>query len=113
MKKFTKLDTWSSFHQRRCQPDTIERTAFIGPDALYEWRVMPFGAANAPSEFMSLMADLVFEHIEKGYCIVFIDDILIICRRNEDRERHVRAVVGTVGGAGFRLHGSKCSFGRA
>ena len=50
MKRFTKLDFWSGFHQHRCHPDTIEKTAFIGPDVFYEWLVMPFRAANAPSE---------------------------------------------------------------
>ena len=39
MKYFTKLDFWSGFHQHRCHPETIEKTAFIGPDALYEWLV--------------------------------------------------------------------------
>ena len=78
MKCFTKLDFWDGFLQHRCHLETIEKTAFIGPDALYKWLVMPFGVANAPSEFMRLMADLLFDHIDKGYCIVFIDDIL--CR---------------------------------
>ena len=73
---------------------------------------MPFGAANAPSEFMRLMADLLFEHVEKGYCIVFIDDMLVFSRNAEDHERHVRAVMDTIRKAGLRLHGSKCSFGR-
>ena len=111
MKRFTKLDFWSGFHQHRCHPDIIEKTAFIGPDALYEWLVMPFGAANAPSEFMRLMADLLLEHIDKGYCIVFIDDILIFSRNDEDHECHVRAVMDTIRKAGFRLHSSGCSFG--
>ena len=108
---FTKLDFWSGFHQHRCHPETIEKTAFIGPDALYEWLVMPFGAANAPSEFMRPMADLLFEHIDKGYCIVFIDDILVFSRTAEDHERHVWSVMDTIRKASFHLHGSKFSFG--
>ena len=112
MKRFTKLDFWSRFHQHHCHPDTIEKTAFIGPDTLYEWLVMPFGAANAPSEFMRLMLDLLVEHIEKGYYIVFIDNILIYSRTDEDHERHVKSVLDTIRKAGFRLHGSKCTFGR-
>lgn len=50
MRRFTKLDFLSDFHQHRCHPDTIQKTAFIGPDALYERPVISFGAANAPSE---------------------------------------------------------------
>ena len=74
---------------------------------------MPFGAPNAPSEFMRLMADVLFEHIDKGYCIVFIDDILVFSRNAEDYEQHVRAVMDTIRKAGFSLHGSNCSFGRS
>lgn len=57
---------------------------------------MPFGATNAPSEFMRLMADLLFEHIDKGCCIVFIDDILVFSRDDEDHERHGRAIMDTI-----------------
>lgn len=54
---------------------------------------MPFGVANAPSEFMRLMMDLLHEHIEKGYCIVFIDDKLIYSRTEADHGKDVRAVL--------------------
>ena len=56
---------------------------------------MPFGAANAPSEFMWLMADL-FELIGKGYYIVFIDDTLVFSRVAEDHGHHVHAVMDTI-----------------
>ena len=80
MDRFTKLDFWSDFHQHRCHRDTIEKTALISPDALYEWLVKPVGAANAPSKFMRLMADVLIEHTDKRYCMVFNDDILIYPR---------------------------------
>ena len=65
---------------------------------------MPFGAANAPNEFMRPMVNLLFEHIVKGYCIVFIADIMIYSRNDEDHEHHVRAVMDTIRKPGFRLH---------
>ena len=73
---------------------------------------MPFGAANAPSEFMRLMANLLVELIDDGYCIVFIDDILIYSGTNEDHERHVKSALDTSRKARFCLHSSKCSLGR-
>ena len=36
MRRFMKLDFWSGSHQHHCHRDTIEKTAFIGPGALYE-----------------------------------------------------------------------------
>ena len=73
---------------------------------------MPFGAANAPSEFMRLMVDLLFGHINKGYCNGSTNDIPIYSRNDEDHGHHVRAVVDPIRKTGFRLHGSKCLFGR-
>ena len=104
MKRFTKLELWSGFHQHRCHPDTIGKTASIGLDALCEWLVMPFGAENAPSEFVRPMADLLGVHIVKGYCIASIDDILVYSRNDEDHEHHV---MDTIRKAGFRLQCSK------
>jgi putative transposase len=74
---FFKLDFHSGYHQHCMHPDSIEMTAFIGPDGLYEWLLMPFGVANAPSEFMRLMTDLLRKHIDDGYYIVFLEDIMI------------------------------------
>ena len=34
MNYFTKLDFWSGFHQHYYHTETIEKTTFIGPDAL-------------------------------------------------------------------------------
>ncbi|CAZ79675.1 unnamed protein product [Tuber melanosporum] len=36
VKVFSKLDFWSGFHQHRMASQDIEKTAFVGPDSLYE-----------------------------------------------------------------------------
>ena len=111
-KCFSKLDFHSGYHQHRMHPDSIEKTAFIGPDGLYEWLVMPFGLANAPSEFMRLMTDLLRKHIDDGYCIVFLDDIMIYSKDPETHEKHAQAVLDSVRREGFRLQSEKCWFGK-
>lgn len=58
------------------------------------------------------MVDLLIEHTQKVYCIVFIEDIHIYSKDDEDHEHHVKAVKDTIRKAGFRLHGSNCSFSR-
>ena len=100
-KCFSKLDFHSSYHQHRMHTDSIEKTAFIGPDGLYEWLVMPFGLANAPSEFMRLMTELLRKHIDGGYCIVFLDDIMIYSKNEESHEKHVQEVLDSVRRDGF------------
>jgi hypothetical protein len=109
MKRFSKLDFFSGYHQHRMHPDSIEKTAFIGPDGLYEWLVMPFGLANAPSEFMRLVNKMLEQ--PSKYCIVFLDDIMIFSRTDAEHEKHVATVLDTLRRKGFRLKESKCAFG--
>ena len=109
-KLFSKLDFWAGFHQHRMAPADIAKTAFIGPDSLYEWLVMPFGLSNAPSEFMRVMSDLLREHVKAGYCVVFIDDILIFSKDLTQHIRHLEKVLETIHKAGYRLKPDKCSF---
>ena len=108
--QFSKLDFHSGYHQQRMHPDSIEKTAFIGPDGLYEWLVMPFGVSNAPSEFTRMMAQLLRPH--GGYCIVFLDDIMIFSKTVEQHRKDVALVLDTIRKGGYRLNPEKCEFGK-
>jgi hypothetical protein len=112
MKRLSKLDCFCGYHRHRNNPDSIKNTAFIGRDRLYGWLVQLFGVANAPSEFMRLMIDLLQKHIDDNYCIVFIDNILIHCKDDKEHSRHIKAVLDTIRKAGFRLQEAKCTFVR-
>jgi hypothetical protein len=109
-KFFSKMDFWSGYSQNRVAPEDIEKTAFVGPDGLWEWLVIPQGIATAPAWFMRMVSELLAPH--KAYCVVFIDDILIFSATKEEHERHVRAVLDTLRKQGFRLKDKKCQFGR-
>ena len=52
---FSMLDLASGYWQIRVHPDSREKTVFVTPQGLFEFRVMPFGLMNAPFVFQRLM----------------------------------------------------------
>ncbi|CAM8944116.1 unnamed protein product [Rhodiola kirilowii] len=70
---------------------SIPWTAFIVPGRLYEWLVMPFGLKNAPAIFQRKM-DQCFQGME-DFTTVYIDDILIYSKTEEDHAKHLKKVL--------------------
>jgi hypothetical protein len=107
---FTKLDLKSGYHQMRLRTEDREKTAFTTKYGLYEWTVVPFGLANAPSAFMRTMAKLLHRH--RRYCVVYLDDILIHTKGSESEHRDaVAAVLETLHGDNWHIAPGKCVWG--
>jgi hypothetical protein len=53
---------------------------------------MSFGLTNAPAYFMYLLNKVFMEYLEK-FVVVFIDDMLIYSRSEEEHEEHLRLVL--------------------
>jgi hypothetical protein len=70
----------------------IPKIAFISRYGLYEFMVMSFGLTNAPDYFMYMMNKVFMEYLDK-FVVVFIDDMLVYSRSEEEHERHIRLVL--------------------
>ncbi|WVZ49150.1 hypothetical protein U9M48_000527 [Paspalum notatum var. saurae] len=106
---FSKIDLWSGYHQMKIRPSDIPKTAFITGFGLYEYTVMYFGLTNAPAYFMNLMNKVFMEYLDK-FVVVFIDDILIYSKTEEEHEEHLRLVLRKPRDHKLYAKLSKCEF---
>ena len=68
------------------------KTAFRIQYSLYEYLVMSFGLANAPSLFQNFINDNLHGMLDK-FCTAYIDDILIYSNSKKEYQTHVRKVL--------------------
>ena len=70
---------------------------------------MSFGLTNAPMSFMDLM-HRVFQPYLDRFVVVFVDDIFIYSKSEEDHEGHLRVVLHTLREHQLYAKFSKCEF---
>ena len=95
-KVFSKIDLWSGYHQLKIREQDIPKTTFTTRYVLYEYTVMSFGLTNAPAYFMSMMNKVFMEFLDK-FVVVFIADILVYLRNEEEHKEHLRLVLEKLG----------------
>ena len=110
-KCFTKIDLQRAYQQVRIHPPDIEKTAFNTRYGHHEFRVMPFGLTNAPATFQTLMESVFADFLDK-FVIVYLDDVLIFSRNDEEHHRHVRLVLERLREHQLYASREKCEFGR-
>ncbi|GJS55963.1 putative reverse transcriptase domain-containing protein [Tanacetum coccineum] len=106
---FSKIDLRSGHHQLRVHEDDIPKTAFRTRYGHFKFSVMPFGMTNAPTIFMDLMNRVCRSYLDK-FVIVFIDDILIYSKTQEEHLEHLRLVLEVLKKEKLYAKFSKCEF---
>jgi hypothetical protein len=108
-KVFSKIDLRSGYHQLKIRVEDIPKTAFTSTYGLYEFTMMSFGLTNAPAYFMYLMNKVFMEYLDK-FVVVFIDDILVFSRSEEEHQEHLRLVLQKLREHQLYAKFSKCAF---
>lgn len=106
---FSKIDLRSGYHQLKVRECDILKTTFRTRYGHFEFLVMSFGLTNAPAAFMDLM-NRVFRPYLDMFVIVFIDDILVYSRSEDEHSDHLRTVLQTLRDHKLFAKFSKCEF---
>src|ERR1044072_4757161 len=106
---FSKIDLRSGYHQIRVKSEDIQKTAFRTRYGHYEYSVMSFGVTNAPGVFMEYM-NRIFHPYHDKFTVVFIDDILIYSKSDEEHAEHLRVVLELLKEKKLYAKLSKCEF---
>jgi hypothetical protein len=106
---FSKIDLHSGYHQIKIRASDIPKTAFSTRYGLYEYLVMSFGLTNVPAYFMYLMNSVFMPELDK-FVVVFIDNILVYSKNDEEHAGHLHVVIQHL--REHRLYSklSKCDF---
>ena len=105
---FSKIDLQYSYNQIPVREENNEKTAFATMYGHYEFRVMSFGLTNTPPYFMETMNNML--HQFDDFVVVFIDDILIFSKNEEEHEQRLRLVLQTLRDNKFYSMLRKCEF---
>ena len=85
-KYVTKFDFLKGFWQIPLTDRANEISAFVTPDGLYQYKVMPFGMKNSPATFQRLINGLISD---LDGCKAYIDDAIIF---SDEWKQHLETI---------------------
>ena len=97
---FTKLDLSQAYHQLELSEDSRKYTTINTHRGLYEYTRLPFGVNSAVSIFQRTMENLL---ADLPGCVVYIDDILVTGKTEEDHMSNLRNVLQRLEESGMKL----------
>ena len=106
---FSKIDLRLGYYQLRVKDVDVPKTTFKTRYGHYEFLVMPFGLTNAPATFMDLM-NRVFRPYLDQFIMVFINDILVYSRDEQEHGQHLKIVLQNLREKKLYAKLSKCVF---
>ncbi|GJY33646.1 putative reverse transcriptase domain-containing protein [Tanacetum coccineum] len=106
---YSKIDLRSGYHHLRIKEEYILITAFRTRYGHFEFQVIPFRLTNAPAVFMDLMNRVCKPYLDK-FVIVFIDDILVYSKDEEEHGKHLKIILELLKEERLYAKFSKCNF---
>ena len=110
---YSTFDMRSGYYHMGLSTESQAKSAFVigGPHgAKYEFKVCPFGLAQAPAYFQRLVNEVL-----RGlpFAFGYLDDILVFSPNMDTHLKHVRQLFDRMREADLKLKASKCNFLKA
>ncbi|KAB5587910.1 Retrotransposable element Tf2 [Ceratobasidium theobromae] len=108
-KIFSKLDLKWGYNLVRIREGDEWKTSFKCKFGQFKYLIMPFGLTNAPAAFQCFMNEILQDLL--GICVVvYLDDILIFSKTQEEHEEQVREVLRRHIKNNLYCNTEKCTF---
>ena len=111
-KYFTKFDVRWGYNNVRIRKEDQWKAAFKTNRGLFEPTVMFFGMCNSPATFQTMMDSIFSDMIEGCIVIVYMDDILIFAKTQEELEQYTKMVLQRLQENDLYLKPKKCEFNK-
>lgn len=93
---FSKKYLISRYHQLKIRPQNIPKTAFMTYYGHYKFFITSFELTNASASLMSLMNGVLMTFLVT-FVIVFLYDVLVYLKSEEEHANHFRTILGVLG----------------
>ena len=102
------LDLMKGYWQVPVAHEDQEKTAFVTPFGLYQFKRMPFCLQGAPATFQRMMDQLLNGLHE--FTSAYLDDLVVFSQTWEENLQHLEAVFVRLEEAGLTARPKKCQF---
>ena len=105
------MDMTSGYHQAPMTESSKHWTAFVTPDAIYEWNRVPMGLKGAGSYFSRSMMGVVLGDLLYKIVMSYLDDLIVWGTDEDDFLNNLRTLLVRLRERNITLNPDKCSFG--
>jgi hypothetical protein len=109
-KMFSKVGLHSGYHLIKIHSEDIPKIAFSTRYRLYEYLVMLFRLTIAHAHFIYLMNSVFMLELDK-FVVVFIYDILVYSKNEEEHEQQLRIICNSCVNTNSMLNSASVHFG--
>ena len=103
----SKFDLLKGYWQVPLTEKAKEVSAFVTPDGLYQYKVMPFGMKNAPATFQRMIHALLKDITD---CEAYIDDVIVYSETWDDHLKTIHALFERLAEANLTVNLAKSEF---